>query len=347
MRIRGLARLRRVARRLRNQFAPGGLILLYHRVAEVGSDPWSLCVTPQHFAEHLEVLRKHTRPMRLQQLTQDLQNRKRLHPSVVITFDDGYADNLHNAKPLLERYDIPATVFVTGGYIGQEREFWWDEMDRLLLQPGTLPEALCLSVNGSTYQWELGESAYYSEDAYQRHRCWSALGKDNPSPRHSLYCSLYQLLRPLLADERQKVLDELLVWAGAEPVSRLTHRSLTLAEVSALGQGGLIEVGAHTVTHPFLSALPAASQRDEIQQSKACLEEIVGHPVSSFAYPHGNYTAKTVTFVREAGFTCACSTAADIVWRRTDCFQLPRVVAEDWDGEEFTRQLSRWFHAGI
>lgn len=344
MRIRGVDRLRRSARRLRNRFLPGGLILLYHRVAEVGLDPWSLCVTPRHFVEHLEVLQKHARPMQLQQLNQALQDGKRPHRSVVVTFDDGYADNLYNAKPLLEHYDIPATVFLTSGYIGQEREFWWDELERLLLQSGTLPEVLRLGVNGGTYRWELGESADYSEQDYQHHRYWSALGEDNPSPRHSLYCSLYQLLRPMLEGERRKVLDELLAWAGAESGSRSTHRSLTLAEVSALEQGKLIEVGAHTVTHPFLSALPAAAQQEEIKLSKAFLEEIVGYPVRSFAYPYGDYTPQTVPVVREAGFTCACSTIADSVRRRTDCFQLPRVVVEDWDGEEFARRLEEWFH---
>ncbi len=344
MRIPGTGRLRRVARRLRNRLAPGGLILLYHRVAEVGSDPWSLCVTPRHFAEHLEVLRKHCFPVKLQQLAQVLQDGEPLHRQVGVTFDDGYADNLHNAKPLLERYDIPATVFVTSGYIGQEREFWWDELERLLLQPGTLPEALSLSFNGSTYQWKLDESAVYSEQVYQSHRYWSASGKDQPSIRHSLYCELYQLLRPMLEGERRQVLDELVVWAGAEPVSRSTYRSLTLTEVSALEQGGLIEIGAHTVTHPFLSTLPATSQREEIKQSKASLEELLGHQMKSFAYPHGNYTSQTTTLVREAGFTCACSTAADVVWRRSDCFQLPRFVVEDWDGEEFARRIEEWFH---
>lgn len=341
MRIPGMYKFRRVARRLKKRFVPSGLILLYHRVAEVGSDPWSLCVTPHHFAEQLEVLQKHARPVRLNQLNQALEYRRR---PVAVTFDDGYADNLYNAKPLLERYDIPATVFMTTGHIGREREFWSDELDRLLLQPGKLPKDLSLCVNDISYHWELGDAADYSQDAYQRHRGWSALGEDNPSPRHSLYRSLYYLLRFLPAGERTKVLDRLLAWADAEVTIRPSHRFLSRAELMALDRGELIEIGSHTVSHPFLSALSAGSQQEEIQRSKAALEEILGHPVTSLAYPHGDYTKQTVAIAQAAGFTYACSTAADVVWQSSDRFQLPRVQVQDWDGEEFARQLSRWFH---
>ncbi len=317
---------------------------MYHCVAEVGSDPWSLYVTPSHFAEHLEVLRKYGHPLQLQQLNQALQDGNCPRGAVAVTFDDGYANNLHNAKPLLERYDIPATVFLTTGSIGQKFEFWSDELDRLLLQPGKLPEALELSINGSTYQWELGEAANYSDDEYRRYRHWSASSNEVPSPRHSLYRALYALLYPMLESKRRNIIDELLLWAGAEPVSRTTHRTLSLEEVFALHQGKLIEVGSHAVTHPLLSALPVAWQQNEIQQSKACLEEIIGHPVRSFAYPYGDYTTETVALVREAGFACACSTNEVAAWGRTDRFQLPRFHVEDWDGEEFARRLSSWFH---
>ena len=122
MRIRGLCRLKRATRRVRNQFAPGGLVLLYHRVAEVPSDPFNLCVTPRHFAEHLEVLKKYTQPVPLQQLVKTSQEGNSPNWSVAITFDDGYADNLYNAKPLLEKYEIPATVFVATGNLEQERD---------------------------------------------------------------------------------------------------------------------------------------------------------------------------------------------------------------------------------
>lgn len=344
---RGIERLRRAVRWPGSPSEGKALILLYHRVARLSSDPWRLAVTPHRFAEHLEVLREHARPMRLRQLSQALLSGSLPDRSVVITFDDGYADNLHRAKPLLKRYDIPATVFLTTGFIGDEREFWWDELDRLLLQPGTLPERLRLSVNGDSYQWELGEAVHYSEDDFQRYRSCSAYA-DAPSPRHRLYHSLWELLNPLTEGERRGVLDELLIWVGAEPAGRPTHRSLSLEEVVALERGKLIEVGAHTVTHPALSALPGASQREEIQRSKNRLEEILGGPVTSFAYPHGrpqiDYTAETVGIVREAGFACACSAFDDVVETSTDRFQLPRNWVRNWDREEFAKRLSRWFH---
>jgi len=284
-------------------------------------------------------MKKYGRPLPLQQLAEALVHGELPDRSVVVTFDDGYSDNFHNAKPLLERYDIPATVFLTTGYIGHEREFLWDELERLLLQPGTLPEKLHLSVNGSTYQWEIGEAAYYSEETYQRLRCWQIEQQDDPTPRHSLYRTLWQLLYPLCDGERRKVLDDLLAWGSAKLTGRATHRALSPDEMVILAQGGLVEVGAHTATHPSLPTLPLALQRNEIQGSKNCLEEIVGRPVRSFAYPHGDYTADTVAVVRGAGFACACSTFSNGVRRRTDHFQLPRVQVLDWDGEEFARRL--------
>ncbi len=342
---RGIRRLRRTAWWPGSRSGGKVLILLYHRVARLNTDPWGLAVTPRRFTEHLEVLRQYARPIRLRQLSRALVNGKLPDRSVVVTFDDGYVDNLQNAKPLLKRYDVPATVFVTAGLIGEEREFWWDELDRLLLQPGTLPARLSLDVKGESYQWELGEAAHYSEDDFQRYRRWRAYTKA-PGPRHRLYRSLWELLNPLPEDEQRNVLDELQTWAGAESAGRSTHRSLSLEEVAALARGKLIEVGAHTMTHPALSALPVASQREEIQRSKARLEDILGQPVTSFAYPYGkreHYTPETVGIVREQGFACACSNFPGTVDRSTDPFRLPRVVVDNWKGEMFARQLSRWF----
>jgi len=285
--------------------------------------------------------------MRLQQMSQALIDGNLPDRAVVVTFDDGYADNLYNAKPALERYNVPATFFLTTGYIGHKREFWWDELDRLLLQPAKLPNTLRLSVNGSTYQWKLGRAANYSKITSWRARYWRARN-GIPASRHRLWRSLSELLHALAEGERRQVLDTLLMWADAEPMVRPSHRPLSLKEVDILAKGELVEVGAHTITHPALSTLPVASQRDEILGSKARLEEVLNHPVTSFAYPYGtrsDYTAETVAIVREAGFACACSNFADIVERSTDRFQLPRIPVFNWDGKAFAKRLSGWINA--
>jgi glycosyltransferase involved in cell wall biosynthesis/peptidoglycan/xylan/chitin deacetylase (PgdA/CDA1 family) len=320
---------------------PTALILLYHRVTEAMSDPWSLCVTSTHFAEHLETLRRHARIIQLQELVDGLENSALPDRSVVITFDDGYADNLHNAKQLLERYDAPATVFITTGYIGHSREFWWDTLEKLFLRPGRLPESLHLTINGCVFQWELGEAAYYDPMSFWSHRRWRAQD-DPPTPRHNLYRILWEHLVPMADGERRRILDELLAWAGVVSLVRSTHRSLSVEEVRALASSELVDIGAHTVTHPALAALPAALQRDEVTQSKAHLEELLGRPVSWFAYPFGSsgtYTEESVGLVRQAGFAAACSAFPNPVELRTDRFHLPRVQVCDWDGDELARRL--------
>ncbi len=72
-----------------------------------------------------------------------------------------------------------------------------------------------------------------------------------------------------------------------------------------------------------------------MKSSKACLDEFLGHPVTSFSYPFGVYTEETILLARETGFTCACSTVKETVWRHSDRFQLPRFEVENWIGEEF------------
>ena len=129
------------------------MILAYHRVASPPSDPQLLAVPPSRFEEQLAALRAHFDPASLSGLAEALESGRR-PAGVVLTFDDGYGDNLHEALPLLERYDWPATVFVTTGYVGGAREFWWDELERILLVPSQLPDTLSLTVSGRRRTWD-------------------------------------------------------------------------------------------------------------------------------------------------------------------------------------------------
>ena len=326
-------------RQVRHRFLPGALILCYHRVIDLPSDPHSLCVTPQIFAQHLELLRRHCRTMQLRELVRHLRQNTIPPRAVVLTFDDGYADNLYQVKPLLARYGLPATVFVTAGYLGSERERWSDELERLLLHPGTVPGRLSLHINGRLHAWALEEAVQYSEEDFQRHRFWTVELKHDPSPRQRLFRVLHKLLLPLPEVERGKILDQLSRWSGAQSVVRPTHRPLSPDEVVRLAEGDLVDIGAHSVTHPVLPKLPVAQQRDEIRQSKGDLEKFLGRPVTSFAYPYGARSPETVALVQEAKYECACINFDDVIFRGTDRFQLPRVCIGNWDVDIFARRL--------
>jgi peptidoglycan/xylan/chitin deacetylase (PgdA/CDA1 family) len=321
------------------------LILHYHRVAELSCDPYALCVTPQRFAEQLEVLRKRGQVMRLQQFVKGLSDRRLPHAAFVITFDDGYADNLHNVKPLLERHDVPATVFVASGAVEMIREFWWDELERLLLQPGQLPETLEWRVNGTMDKFELAEAARYTEAEQRGHRDWNLASQDDPSARHQVFRLLYRQLYALPAADKQRVLAELAVRVGGRLSVRATHRGLSQDEIVRLAEGGLVEIGAHTVSHTPLPSLAADAQRWEIQKNKVLLEKLLGRSVNSFAYPHDQCSAETAAIVQDCQFTCACGGTRESVSRDADAFQLPRLLVLNWDGEQFQKQLENWLSA--
>ena len=186
MRIPGLGRLRRAAgraaRRVRSLVSPGALILLYHRVTKLESDPQLLAVSPRHFDEHMDVMRRLATPTALRDLLEACRSGTLPKRAVVVTFDDGYADNLREAKPMLERHGVPATVFVSTGLLGQRRESYWDELDRLLLQPGVLPDKLELDISGRRYLRDLNSDAEYTVDAWERHRGWNVLEPGEPAP---------------------------------------------------------------------------------------------------------------------------------------------------------------------
>jgi peptidoglycan/xylan/chitin deacetylase (PgdA/CDA1 family) len=324
----------------------GSVVLLYHRIIELPQDPQLLCVTPEHFTEHLEMVRRYGRAMSLLEFSRRLVEGRPPARAVVVTFDDGYADNLHNAGPLLERFDVPATVFVATGYCDNGREFWWDELESLLLQPGRLPQALDVSISGRSYRWELGRDAYCSEDVWQEHRRWSVVEQRDPTARHRIYRALSELLRPLTDGQRRQALDGLWQQAGASPTVRRTHCTLSPAELRGLAAGRLVELGAHTVAHPVLSAMPAEDQEAEICGSKAYLEDLLGCQVKSFSYPFGrrcDYSPMTVSLVRDAGFTAACSNFTAPIGPEVDAFQLPRVIIRDSDGRSF----GRWLDASL
>jgi len=121
---------------------------------------------------------------------------------------------------------------------------------------------------------------------------------------------------------------------------------MTAGELLRLTQGGLVEIGAHTMTHRDLSALLPRVQYEEISNSRQKLEGIIGHPVRTFAYPYGtakSFNQETVEIVRSAGFLVACTAIAGSVKSGQDPFRLPRCWVNDWGVGKFAENLELFF----
>ena len=129
------------------------------------------------------------------------------------------------------------------------------------------------------------------------------------------------------------------VYIGSEVGIKVPR--LPFQDVAKIHAEGLVDIGAHTVTHPFLPEIPEAKQRAEISESKKTLENLVGHSVSSFAYPFGAAYGNTADVVKQCGFQNAF-----VVWNQSwsvgaNPFLLPRLQIKDWNGDEFEERLMR------
>jgi peptidoglycan/xylan/chitin deacetylase (PgdA/CDA1 family) len=241
----------------------------------------------------------------------------RLPPrAVCITFDDGYRSVHDLALPVLREFGLPATVFVTSGFLG-EGNMW---NDRIIEAVQSLEgETLDLSDHG------LGSYALGSLEA-RKH----TLGRITERSKY------------LPPQARQALVERLEAMAGEHSASGLMLAPEMILNLQASG----IEIGAHTVTHPILTSLDDDTARLEITAGKADLEEITGRPVRLFAYPNGkpgmDFDARHVAMVRDAGFDAAFTTLPGPITRGHDRFELAR--SRPWDKTPlmFGLRLLRW-----
>ncbi len=291
------------------------VILVYHRVMELAPDPEMIAVSPENFRRHMDYVKGKYHVLRFEDEWTNLKE-----PAVVVTFDDGYADNVLEALPILEEMEVPATFFVSTGHIGTGQEFWWHRLEGMLLQDGEFPSL-----------FKLEDSRYG--------RIWNAASLEQ---RKMLYASLNRLMQKVDPDRREKWLDQLGKWTNGAHGDRDRHRSMTQEELKSLAASPWATIGAHTVTHSALSALDEKQQRREIYSSKRDLENLIGKEVKTFSYPFGrkqDYSRISVRLCREAGFIRAASNFPGQVHRWTDPFELPRHLVRNWNVDTFVAEL--------
>ena len=273
-------------------------ILIFHRVLRK-PDPM---LPSEPCAEQFELLLRHLKArftvLPLSEAVRHLYTGTLPASAMAITFDDGYADNLAVAAPILRRHGIPATVFIATGY----------------LDGGCMWNDLVIEVFRSTDRSELDLTVF----GLGVHALGSA------SDRRAAIDRVLSALKYLPREQCNRRAHDILHAAAVAPPAGLM---LTPDSVRSLKEWGF-EVGAHTVSHPILANTPTDDAWREIRESKRELEQLLGQAVSVFAYPNGkpgqDYIGEHVRMVREAGFAVGVSTASGAASRTSDALQLPR-----------------------
>jgi peptidoglycan/xylan/chitin deacetylase (PgdA/CDA1 family) len=229
--------------------------------------------------------------------------------AAAITFDDGYADNVEVALPILREMHVPATFFIATGFL-EGGAMWNDRLiEAIRAAPGPILDVEALGLG--------------------LHPIASA-----PSRRAAIDAILPRL-KHLPPDEREAQVNRVVAGCGGREPPSPMMRAEGVRRLAAAGMG----IGAHTVTHPILAVVDDATARQEIRASRETLEAIVRQPVRLFAYPNGkpgtDYRRRDVDLVRSLGFDAAFSTAWGAARREDERFELPRFTP--WD-----RTPARW-----
>ncbi|MGH8611801.1 MAG: polysaccharide deacetylase family protein [Gammaproteobacteria bacterium] len=300
------------------RFSPAGprgrlTILIYHRVLSKPDAMLEGDVDIAAFDWQMEVLARNFNVLPLDQAVQRLRARNLPARAAAITFDDGYADNVENALPVLTRYGLNATFFISTAYLNGGR--MWN--DSIIEAVRRAPEPIL-----DFRSLDLG--SYPSANIDQRRETATALIRD---------------LKHRFQDERSRLTQEICDLVGAELPLSLMMRDEQVLALCRAGMG----IGAHTATHPILTRLSAQEARSEIASGRDYLATLTGQPVELFAYPNGfpgrDYTEEHVKIVRDLGFKAAFSTASGAASADSDPFQLPRFTPWDTTPGRFLLRL--------
>lgn len=286
------------------------VILAYHRVAPPpASDPWGLAVHPDRFEDQLAVLRADFEVLSLAEIAEAVHGRYLPRRAVAITFDDGYLDNLENAKPRLMATALPATIFLATGLLGRS-SYWWDRLVTLF--------------------------ANVSKDVRREQSLANCFGKQVGISLQEAWL----FLRDLSLDEKERALDQAthLLNETSDPLDGA--RPMTIKEAKEF-PNELLTYGAHTVSHAWLPALEAHELAWEIDESKKVCDELSSSPTTAFAYPYGAHSQEVAETVSAFGFQIAVTVTKAAVTDQSQPMALPRLPVRNWTSAEFRDEVVR------
>lgn len=273
-----------------------GVVLLYHRVlpdAERAAtfSSAAIIVSSTTFERQLRFLRRHFTVVGPDEFHDWLSGKRHYQrPPCLITFDDGWQDNLDHAYPRLKAEGMPAVIFLPTAYIGSGKSFWQERLSRLL--------------------YRLGRQSTLREHPLVTRHDWGDLFSAAGTDLAERACHLARMFKTRPLQEVDAIIAELTRALEAFPDNDRDEVDAFLSweAIQRMRLDG-IYFGSHTVTHPILTQVDADIVDKELCESRRTLEQRLGAPVRILAYPNGNHNEQICRQAREAGYTLAFTTS--------------------------------------
>lgn len=231
--------------------------------------------------------------------------------SIVLTFDDGYVNNLRHALPILRKHDVPATMYIAVSHVADRKPFWFDRLD-YVLQKAKI-DGRVIKINGENIKMDASSRSALRE-SFARLRLVAKKGGRNDTEMLAEIDELCTELEKECGMALSNVFEQD-DWSSV----------VTWDQIQELVNEPLVELGSHTIDHIRLSEVDEARARYELTESKRILEERTNVPCRHFCYPNGNYNKQTAEFAREAGYATAVTTAPGTNDRHDDLMTLKRI----------------------
>ncbi|MDB5020740.1 MAG: hypothetical protein JWQ28_1867 [Pedobacter sp.] len=318
-----------------------GLILMYHRIHDADADPWQLSVSPENFEQQLQVLTRYYNVLPIVTFLEHRQANVLKRNSVCLTFDDGYADNYDNARPLLLKYNVPATFFISSAFINTDELFWWDELATLILQTPRLPLKVTLKLPDENFTFIINQDVL-TEEGRAKIRHWH-YPQAPPTQRCDLYLAIWERLQRLSLSEIQLVIQQLRVMtASVAPSKDWASYPMTSLQLDSLFNSPLFSAGIHTATHPALALQSPKTQTAELLECASYLKRYGSERPLPIAYPYGSYNEDTLSIVAQMNVPAGFTTNPSVVNAGSNPLTLGRFQVENWGGQSFRKQLKEW-----
>lgn len=304
--------------KLRRASQPRFAILCYHRVGS-GGVPFYSSLDTGAFESQMKFLRSAYRIVSMDELCRELEAGGPAGQAVAITFDDGYRDLYTTAFPILRRYGIPATIYLTAQAIDTGEVSWYDRIFVITLFSGT-PEVYVLG------------------------KCFALGSRES---RLKAAVDIVTLLRKCPNRIRIAACAELYESVKLPRAARecLGGRMLTWEQIRAM-QGAGISFAAHTMTHPVVRQLESEERERELGASKVLLETKLQRPVEHFAFPFGSAAdidVESCAVLARLGYRSASSTVWGLNTPQTNRLLLRRIGGDEPSIPLFSLRLRRLF----